>query len=79
MSRAALEKAAQTALRADAEKFESIAQDWGYRLGSQLYDVYLAGKVKPSGLRRLFLTHLDEPGLARKVCTAVIAKIRAAM
>jgi hypothetical protein len=78
LSRAALEKAAQTALRADAEKFESIALDWGYRLGSQLYDVYLAGKVKPSGLRRLFLTHLDEPGLARKVCTAVIAKIRAA-
>jgi hypothetical protein len=77
LSRAALEKAAQTALRADAEKFESIAQDWGFRLGSQLYDVYLAGKVKPSGLRRLFLAHLDEPGLARKVCTAVIAKIRA--
>jgi hypothetical protein len=77
LSRAALEKAAQTALRADAEKFESIAQDWGFRLGSQLYDVYLAGKVKPSGLRRLFLTHLDEPGLARKVCSAVMAIIRA--
>jgi hypothetical protein len=78
LSRAALEKAAQTTLRAGAEKFESIAQDWGYRLGSQLYGVYLAGKVKPSGLRRLFLTHLDEPGLARKVCSAVMAKIRAA-
>ncbi len=78
LSRAACEKAAQAAIRADEEKFESIAQDWGYRLGSQIYDVYLAGKVKQSGLRRLFLTHLDQPGLARKVCTAVIAKIRAA-
>jgi hypothetical protein len=77
LSRAAVEKAAQATLRADAEKFESMAQDWGYRLGSQLYDVYLAGEVKASGLRRLFLTHLDEPGLARKVCNAVIAKIRA--
>jgi hypothetical protein len=77
LSRAALEKAAQTALRADAEKFESIAQDWGYRMGSQLYDVYLSGKAKPSGLRRLFLTHLDEPGLAHKVYTAVTANIRA--
>ncbi len=76
LSRAAVERAAQTALRADAEKFESTAQDWGYRLGSQLYDVYLAGKVKPSGLRRLFLAHLDEPGLSRKVCHAVMAKIR---
>jgi hypothetical protein len=78
LSRVAVEKAAQAAIRADAEKFESSAQDWGYRMGSQIYDLYLAGKVKPSGLRRLFLAHLDEPGLARKVCTAVIARIRSA-
>jgi uncharacterized iron-regulated protein len=78
LSRAAIEKAAQAAVRADGYKFESIAQEWGYRIGSQIYNVYLAGKVKPSGLRRLFLAHLDEPGLARKVCTAVIAKVRSA-
>jgi Haem-binding uptake, Tiki superfamily, ChaN len=78
LSRAAIEKAAQAAIRADAEKFESTAQDWGYRIGSQIYDLYLAGKVKPGGLRRLFLAHLDEPGLARKVCTAIIARLRAA-
>jgi hypothetical protein len=77
LSRAACEKAAQAATRADEDKFETIAQDWGYRLGSQIYNVYLAGKVKQSGLRRLFLAHLDRPGAARKVCTAVIAKIRA--
>jgi hypothetical protein len=76
LSRAAVEKAAQAAIRGDAEKFESTAQDWGYRIGSQIYDVYLAGKVKPSGLRRLFLAHIDEPSLARKVCTAVIARLR---
>jgi hypothetical protein len=76
LTRAAVEKAAQSAIRAEVEKFESIAQHWGFRLGSQIYDAYLAGKVKPTGLRRLFLTHLDEPGLARKVCTAVIAKVR---
>jgi hypothetical protein len=78
ISRAACEKAAQTALRGDEEKFESLARDWGYRLGSEIYAIYLAGKVKPSGLRRLFLAHLDKPGLARKVCTAVIARTRAA-
>jgi hypothetical protein len=76
LSRAACEKAAQAAVRADASKYESAAQDLGYRIGSQIYDAYLAGKVAPSGLRRLFLAHLDEPGLARKVCTAVIAKLR---
>ncbi len=76
LSRAACEKAAQAAVRGDASKYESTAQDMGYRIGSQIYDAYLAGKVAPSGLRRLFLAHLDEPGLARKVCTAVIAKLR---
>ncbi len=75
-SRAACEKAAQAAVRADISKVESSAQDLGYRIGSQIYDAYLAGKVTPSGLRRLFLAHLDEPGLARKVCAAVIAKLR---
>ncbi len=78
LSRAAMERAAQEALRGDAEKCEAIAQNWGYRLGSEIYNIYLAGKVQPSGLRRLFLAHLDEPGAARKVCTAVIAKVRSA-
>jgi len=78
LSRAALEKAALAAIRSEASKFESAAQDLGYRIGCQIYDAYLAGKVAPSGLRRLFLAHLNEPGLARKVCSAVIAKLRSA-
>jgi hypothetical protein len=78
LSRAGCEKAAQTAIRGDNEKFESIAREWGYRIGSQMYAVYLDGKVKPAGLRRLFLAHLDRPGMARKVCTAVIARLRSA-
>jgi hypothetical protein len=78
LSRGAVEKAAQVAVRGGAEKCESIAQGWGYHIGSRIYDVYLAGKVKPCGLRRLFLAHLDEPGVARKVCTAVIARLRSA-
>ena len=78
LSRAACEKAAQSAIRGGEEKLEGIARDWGYRIGSQIYAAYLAGKVKPGGLRRLFLAHLDKPGLARKVCTAVIARLRSA-
>ena len=77
LSRAACEKAAQNAARGDKNKFGEDAQELGYRIGSQIYDAYLAGKVAPSGVRRLFLAHLDEPGLARKVCAAVIAKLRA--
>jgi hypothetical protein len=67
----------QAAIRVDKSKFDSAALDLGYRIGSQIYDAYLAGKVAPSGLRRLFLAHLDEPGMARKVCATVIAKLRA--
>jgi hypothetical protein len=77
ISRSACEKLAQAAIRADKGKFDSITQHLGYRIGSRIYDAYLAGKVAPSGLRRLFLAHLDEPGLARKVCATVIAKLRA--
>lgn len=78
LSRAACDKAAQDAVRRDAEKFESTAQEWGYRLGSLLYDSYLSGEVTQSGIRRLLLVHLDEPGVASKVCAAIIAKLRAA-
>jgi hypothetical protein len=77
-SQAACEKAALAATRADREKLESAAQQWGYRIGSRIYDAYLSGKLAPRGVRRLFLAHLDEPGLARKVCAAVIAKLRSA-
>src|SRR5580704_9589303 len=76
LSRAAIEKAAQAAARGERSGFEAAALDLGQRIGSQVYDAYLAGKLAPSGLRRLFLAHLHEPGLARKVCGAVISKLR---
>jgi hypothetical protein len=76
LSCAGCEKAALAALRADQETFESTSREWGYRLGSMLYDAYIAGRVTASGLRRLFLIHLDEPGVARKVCKALITRVR---
>jgi len=78
LSRAACEKAARTSEKNDnnEEKSESTAREFGYRLGEMLYDAYLAGRVTPAALRRLFLAHLDQPGVARKVCAAVIARIR---
>ncbi len=78
LSRASCEKAAQSAIRGDQSKFESVAGEWGNRIGAQIYEAYLAGRVEKSGLRRLFLAHLGEPGLARKVCIAVMAKLRSA-
>jgi len=75
--RAAIEKIAQAAARGE-DGIEPAALELGHRIGSQIYDAYLAGKVTPSGLRRLFLAHLDEPGLARKVCGAVLSKLKSA-
>jgi hypothetical protein len=76
LSRAACEKAAQAAAHDEEGTFESSTLEWGYRIGNQIYEAYLAGKIAPGGLRRLFLTHLDEPGLARKVCATIISKLR---
>ncbi|HEX3371790.1 MAG TPA: hypothetical protein VHS08_04695, partial [Candidatus Acidoferrales bacterium] len=64
--------------RGDNKQFDSLAREWGYRIGSQMYAAYLEGKIKPADVRRLFLIHLDKPGVARKVCAAVIARVRAA-
>ena len=72
---AGCDKAAQAAIRSE-DDVEPVARELGQRIGSQIYDAYLAGKIAPSGVRRLFLAHLDEPGSARKVCAAVIAKLR---
>ena len=76
ISFAACAKAAQSALRSDPARLESTAQEWGFRIGSQTYDAYLAGRIAPSGLRRLFLAHLHERGVARKMCAAIIRKLR---
>jgi hypothetical protein len=76
LSRAGLGKAAEAAIRSGASGSAAVAQEFGYRIGSQIYDAYLAGNVPLPGLRRLFLTRLDEPGVARKVCATVIAKLR---
>ena len=77
LKRAAIDKIAQAAARGQ-ESVELTALELGQRIGSQIYDAYLAGKVAPGGLRRLFLAHLDEPGLARKVCGAVLSKLKSA-
>jgi Haem-binding uptake, Tiki superfamily, ChaN len=77
LKRVAIDKIAQAAARG-LESVELTALELGQRIGSQIYDAYLAGKVAPGGLRRLFLAHLDEPGLARKVCGAVLSKLKSA-
>jgi uncharacterized iron-regulated protein len=76
ISRAGVEKAAQAALREGGRAIEAAAGEWGNRIGDEIYRAYLAGKISRSDLRRLFLVHLYEPGVARKAMAAVIARLR---
>lgn len=77
LKRATIEKIAQAAARDENDDFDASALALGQTMGSQIYDAYLAGKVAPSAVRRLFLAHVSEPGLARRVCGSVLAKLKA--
>jgi len=66
------EKNAQEASSGDRQKFDQIAQQLGYRLGSELYNAYLRGSGSRTVLRHLFLAHIEQPGAARQVCGEII-------
>jgi len=57
-------------------KWEYVTQQLGYLLGNDLYDAYLEGRVGPAVLRRLFLTHLEEPGAAREAYASLNTRLR---
>jgi Haem-binding uptake, Tiki superfamily, ChaN len=45
---------------------EYATQQLGYLTGNDLYDAYLEGRLTTAALRKLFLTHIEQPGLARE-------------
>jgi hypothetical protein len=47
-------------------KYEYVAEQLGYLTGNDLYDAYLEGRLTTAALRKLFLTHIERPGLARE-------------
>jgi hypothetical protein len=57
-------------------KWDYVTQQLGYLLGNDLYDAYLEGGVGPAVLRRLFLTHLEEPGAAREAYASLNSRLR---
>jgi hypothetical protein len=46
-------------------KYEYVTEQLGYLAGNDLYDAYLEGRLTPTTLRKLFLAHIEEPGVAR--------------
>jgi hypothetical protein len=53
---------------------QRLSQQLGYRLGSSLYDTYMAGRVTKSWLRSVFMSQLEKPGSARELCREIIRK-----
>jgi Haem-binding uptake, Tiki superfamily, ChaN len=57
-------------------KHEYVAEQLGYLTGNDIYDAYLEGRLNCAALRKLYLTHIEEPGVARKAYLQLRARLR---
>ena len=57
-------------------KHEYVAEQLGYLTGNDLYDAYLEGRMTTAALRKLFLTHIEEPGVAREAYVQLRTRLR---
>jgi hypothetical protein len=57
-------------------KWEYATQQLGALLGNDIYDSYLEGRIGAPLLRRLFLQHLEEPGVAREAYANLNQRLR---
>ena len=57
-------------------KYDFVAEQLGHLLGTDLYDAYLEGRVNTAALRKLFLTHIEEPGVAREAYDQLRTRLR---
>ncbi|MFZ0799516.1 MAG: ChaN family lipoprotein [Terriglobales bacterium] len=57
-------------------KYEYVVEQLGYLAGNDLYDAYLEGRLTTAALRRLFLTHIEEPGVAREAYVQLGTRLR---
>jgi hypothetical protein len=57
-------------------KYEYVAEQFGYLAGNDLYDAYLEGRLTTAALRKLFLAHIEEPGVAREAYAQLRTRLR---
>jgi len=57
-------------------KYEFVQEKLGAVAGNALYDAYLDGRVRPPALRKLFLTHIETPGVARETYFQLCTQLR---
>jgi hypothetical protein len=64
------------ALAFAGRKHEYLTEQLGYLAGNDLYGAYVQGRFTPNALRRLFLAHIDESGVARKAYFQMLGRPR---
>jgi hypothetical protein len=57
-------------------KYEYAAEQLGHLTGTDLYDAYIEGRLSTANLRKLFLTHIEEPGVAREAYLQLRSRLR---
>jgi hypothetical protein len=57
-------------------KYEYMTERLGSLVGNDLYDAYLEGRLNPAALRKLFLAHIEEPGVARETYFQLNTRLR---
>ena len=57
-------------------KYEYVAEQLGYLTGNDLYDAYLEGRLTTAALRKLFLTHIEQPGVACEAYVRLRTRLR---
>lgn len=64
------------ALSFAGQKREHLIHQLGVLLGNDIYDAYIDGHVGPAAIRRIFLTHIEEPGAAQEAYANVNSRLR---
>ena len=57
-------------------KYEYVAEQLGHLTGTDLYDAYIEGRLTTAALRKLFLCHIEEPGVACKAYVQLKRRLR---
>jgi Haem-binding uptake, Tiki superfamily, ChaN len=57
-------------------KYQYVAEQLGYLTGNDLYDAYLEGRLTTAALRKIFLTHIEQPGVAREAYVQLKTRLR---
>ena len=51
-------------------KYHYVVEQLGSLTGTDLYDAYIEGRLTTARLRKLFLAHIEQPGVARETYLA---------